>query len=252
MKCFLNRDYVENFIRYHKKTIIKVVAGFVLFATAFFVFCIRDDKVESNEFKLINGSDSDIQSQSDSDIQSQNKIIEIVTSKSIDIKEEISKPQKIYVDISGAVENPYVYEMEEGTRVYEVIELAGGLKEDADISNLNLAQILKDEDKITISTKSQISNGIAEESIKSSNSLATSNIEGEYGKKDEFNSEKLININTATAMELQNITGIGPSTADKIISYREEHGDFKKIEDIMNVNGIGEKTFTKFKNKIMV
>nr|WP_315019686.1 helix-hairpin-helix domain-containing protein [uncultured Aminipila sp.] len=247
MKSYLNRDYVENFIRYHKKIIIKVAAGFVIFAAAFFVFCIRDYKGDNNEFKLMNSTDGEI--------QNQKQIEEIVTSNSIgENAAEKNNPQKIYVDITGAVEKPYVYQIEEGARVYEVIELAGGLKDDADISNLNLAQIVKDEDKITVFTKEQISNGTAEQPIQNNKSSVVTNADKNYNLRNQLDSdsERLININTATSAELQTITGIGPSTSEKIISYREEHGQFKKIEEIMNVSGIGEKTFAKFKSKITV
>lgn len=245
MKCFLNRDFVENFIRYHKKTIIKVVAGFVLFAAAFFVFCIRDSRDNNNDFKLITNVDSEI--------QNQEQIEETITTGAIsDEEKESTQPKKIYVDIAGAVKKPYVYEIHEGARVYEIIELAGGLEDDADISNLNLAQIVKDEDKITVFTKSQIASGNVEEPIKNNNSSTVY----QSGSSNEYQNQAaidgLININTATSTELQTITGIGPSTSEKIISYREEHGQFKKIEEIMNVSGIGEKTFAKFKSKITV
>ncbi|MHC1722291.1 MAG: helix-hairpin-helix domain-containing protein [Aminipila sp.] len=247
MKSYLNRDYIENYIRYHKKMIIKVVAGFVLFATAFFVFCIRDYKEDNNEFQLMNSAEGQI--------ENQNQIEETITSNSIGEKEtEKNTPKKIYVDITGAVKKPYVYQMEEGARVYEVIELAGGLKDDADISNLNLAQILKDEDKITIFTKNQVANGTVEEPIQNNKVSVITNADNNYDQQNQLNSdsEKLININTANSSELQTITGIGPSTSEKIISYREEHGQFKKIEEIMNISGIGEKTFAKFKSKITV
>ncbi|WP_312649190.1 helix-hairpin-helix domain-containing protein [Aminipila sp.] len=247
MKSYLNRDYVENFIRYHKKMIIKVAAGFILFAAAFFVFCIRDYKGDNDEFKLINNADGRI--------QNQKQIEETVTSNAIGEKKvEKNKPEKIYVDITGAVEIPYVYEMKEGARVYEVIEIAGGLKDDADISNLNLAQIVKDEDKITVFTKDQIANGTAEQPMQNSKSSVVTNADKNHNQQNELNpdSEGLININAATSAELQTIKGIGPSTAEKIISYKQEHGQFKKIEEIMNVSGIGEKTFAKFKSKITV
>lgn len=247
MKSYLNRDYVENFIRYHKKTIIKVAAGFVLFAAAFFVFCIRDYEGDNDQFKLMNSAEGEI--------QNQKQIDETVTSNAIGEKEtEKNNPEKIYVDITGAVEKPYVYQLEEGARVYEAIEIAGGLKDDAEISNLNLAQILKDEDKITIFIKNQVSDGTAEESIQNNKSSVVTNVDKNYDQQNQLDSdsERLININTATSAELQTITGIGPSTSEKIISYREEHGQFKKIEEIMNVSGIGEKTFAKFKSKITV
>lgn len=241
MKCFLNRDYVENFIRYHKKTIIKVVAGFVLFAAAFFVFCIRDHEDTKDEFDLISSTDV------------QNQIEESVTTKAVETGEkEKNKPDKIYIDISGAVGKSNVYEMKEGARVYEAIELAGGLNPDADVSNLNLAQILKDEDKITVSTKNQIERGTAETPLTNNKVSTITNVNNSSVQENQWVSTGMININTAGSEELQTISGIGPSTAEKIISYRGEHGRFKKIEELMNVSGIGEKTFAKLKSKITV
>lgn len=137
---------------------------------------------------------------------------------------------KICVDISGCVESPGVYEVTEGTRLHQVIELAGGLKEDADIDAINQAELVADGQKIFIPTKMEMGDGVV--SGQSSN-----------GK---------ININQADSTELQEIPGIGPSTADKIIQYRDENGRFQTIEDIQNVSGIGEKTFEKMKDKICV
>ncbi len=249
MKSFFNRDYVENFVRYHKKTIIKVVAGFMLFVTAFLVFCIRDYENEGNEFRLIDNVDEET-----IEVNNQNFIAKEKANKSNDSEEEIDKDKenkKIYVDISGAVEKPYVYEMQSGSRVYEAIELAGGLKNDADVSNLNLAQVLKDEDKIVIFTNDEIEEGNVNELTKNTTCSIVQSQNDSQGDMN-INSQNLININTATSEDLQTITGIGPSTAEKIISYRGEHGKFDKIEDIMNVSGIGEKTFKKFKSKITV
>ncbi len=243
MKCFLNRDYVENFIRYHKKTIIKVAAGILLFAATFFVFCIRDHEGPTKEFHLMNGSE--VQQQKADSAGAEEASDSQTEEKATAVK------SKIYIDIGGAVHKPYVYEMQEGARVYEAIELAGGLTAEADVSSLNLAQVLKDEDKIMIYTKKQMEEGSMEDSIKNNkvSQIAGGNTSRQF---DTDSSQGLININTAGSDALQTITGIGPSTAEKIISYRQEHGSFKKIEDLMNVSGIGQKTFDKLKSKITV
>ncbi|QIB69392.1 hypothetical protein Ami103574_08655 [Aminipila butyrica] len=249
MKCFLNRDYVENFVRYHKKEIVKVAIGFSLFMAAFFVFCFRDSEEKQEEFSLISGSSQQVQ---ENEVERDSVTV-------AGIQEEVvsEKPKKIYIDISGAVEKPYVYEMQEGDRVYEAIALAGGLLADADISTLNLAQALKDEDKITIYTKEQIQKGQTEMPIqKGENSGITnggSSSQPASGSQAGLrNSSGMVNLNTANSEALQTINGIGPSTAEKILVYRTEHGSFKKIEELMNVSGIGEKTFAKLKDKITV
>ena len=140
----------------------------------------------------------------------------------------------IYVDISGAVEKPGVYDVKEGTRVFEVIEMAGGLTSEADIDGFNRAEEVFDGQKLTIPEK------VSEEA--GGGTLASAGV----------TSSGLININRATAEELDEIPGVGPSTAEAIIRYREENGSFRKKEDIKNVSGIGDKTYEKMADKITV
>lgn len=136
----------------------------------------------------------------------------------------------IYVDVSGAVLNPGVYELAEDSRVFEAAEKAGGLAENADTSSVNLAARLADGDKLYIPTKDEI----------------------KAGKTDAGIITGIININTADAVRLTEISGIGPSTAQKIIDYRTQHGSFKSVTELLNVSGIGEKTLAKIKDKLCV
>ena len=141
----------------------------------------------------------------------------------------------IIVEIKGEVVNPDVYEVPEDSIVKDLIDKAGGLTDKASIDKINRAEQLHNHQLIIISNIEEINN--------SPTQAISSN----------FNSgDILININTATADELQNIPGIGEAKAQSIISYREENGDFKSIEDIMNVSGIGEKSFEKMKDKITI
>ena len=139
----------------------------------------------------------------------------------------------IYVDISGCIDKPGVYEVEEGTRLFQLIEKAGGLTENADIEGINRAETVLDGQKIIIYAKGQ-----DDESKNSSTGAIDSS-----GK---------ININSADIEQLQQIPGVGPVTADKIIQYRQDNGRFSSIDDIKNVSGIGEKTFEKLKDYITV
>ncbi len=143
----------------------------------------------------------------------------------------------IYVDIGGEVEMPGVYEVSEGTRLFQVIEKAGGLTEDADIDEINRAETVFDGQKIMIGAK-----GEASGSAGSGGETNASNYE-EEGK---------ININTADSVQLQSIPGIGPSKAERIIEYRQSNGRFKTIDDIKNISGIGNKTFESIKEYITV
>lgn len=137
----------------------------------------------------------------------------------------------IYVDISGCVKEPGVYEVQEGTRVFQLIEEAGGLTENADIEGINRAEPLIDGQKIVI--------------------YARSGDEAESAGTGE-RSDGRININTADSELLQEIPGVGPVTAEKIIQYREENGRFAAPEEIKNVSGIGERTYEKLANFICV
>ena len=145
--------------------------------------------------------------------------------------------QVIYVHIEGAINNPGVKEVPIGTRLFELIEIADGAKEDADISRLNLSSILKDEQKIVVPYK-----------ISESEQKTTIN----YTSYTSSNSQVLVDINYASQSELEKLTGIGPSMAQKIIKYREENGCFNSIEDIKNVSGIGEAKYEKIKDEITV
>ncbi len=169
-----------------------------------------------------------------------------------DTNKDNTQTDKIYVDIRGAVNNPYVYELNSGMRMYEAIEKAGGLRQDADTSNLNLAKILYDQDKITVLTKEEIIQGIANNTNIDEKKLSLTEPNGGYANTVQGQGVNLININTATEQELQTLNGIGPSTAGKIISYRDQHGNFQRIEELMNIKGIGEQTFKKYKDKITI
>lgn len=144
----------------------------------------------------------------------------------------------IFVDIDGAVKNPGVYKVSEGTRLFQVIDLAGGLTEDASTDSLNRAEAVYDGQKITVysSDMGGAYSGEGDSSMKSESGIT--------GGK--------VNINTADSVTLQTIPGIGPSKAARIIEYRDSQGRFKKIDDIKNVTGIGDMTFENIKEYITV
>ncbi len=146
------------------------------------------------------------------------------------------KKEEIIVDISGCIVKPGVYYVSADSRLCDIISLAGGLTEDADIDSINQAESVSDGQKLFIPS---IQDKTSEGFNSGGNSLGSASSQG--GK---------VNINTATFDELQTISGIGPATASSIIEYRTEHGKFASIEDIKNVSGIGEKTFEKLKDKI--
>lgn len=138
------------------------------------------------------------------------------------------------VYICGAVKVPGIYLLPGGSRIYEVIEMAGGLRWDACESQINQAEYISDGQMIYIMT---------EEEVLEQEATDEQEAEENDGK---------INLNTATASELMTLAGIGQSKADAIIAYREENGGFSTIEELMNITGIKEGVFQKIKDSIKV
>lgn len=141
-------------------------------------------------------------------------------------------PEKIFIDLKGAIKKPGLYEVEEGERVYDVVEKAGGLLKTADEKQINFAMKLYDEMVIYIPEINELGPEVS------------------YPGEMNSNNDEKVNINQADAAELETLPGIGPSKAATIIQYREENGSFKEIEELMNISGIGEKTFEKLKEQI--
>lgn len=140
---------------------------------------------------------------------------------------------EIYVDIGGAVNNPMLARLPAGSRVENAIEAAGGITDKADMTSINRAEFVEDGQKIFIPELMTDDEG---------NVVSTS--------AEEFSGK--VNINSADSSQLETLTGVGPSTAQKIIDYRNQNGRFSKIEDLKNVSGIGDKTFEKLKDDITI
>lgn len=150
--------------------------------------------------------------------------------------------EEIYVDISGCITNPGVYKLRDNQRIIDAIDIAGGLCPDAETSNINFAKKLFDEMKIYIRKVGETNN---EMSSDFNNDLE--NITNNF----ETNDSGKININTANKEQLMKLPGIGDKRAIEIINYRENK-KFRNIEDIKNISGIGDKTFEKIKELIIV
>lgn len=163
--------------------------------------------------------------------------------------ETVEENNTIVVHITGEVNYPGVVVLKEGARVVDAIEAGGGETDEADLSSLNLAYMLSDGEKIYVPNKEETSQESQEREYITS---AKDNSEqSENGAKSTGTNFK-ININTAKQEELTQITGIGESTAKKIIEYRTQNGKFKSIEDIKNIPGIGDSKFNAMKEEITV
>ena len=168
----------------------------------------------------------------------------IVEENNIEDISEKNKEEYIYVHITGEVINPGVIAVKEGDRIKDIVEKAGGFTEEADTVKVNLAYKVSDGQKINIPN---INNNNEDNS---NNYILEGS--GEDIVEETKESNKKININTATQSELESLTGIGPSTASKIIEYRKSNGKFKNIEEIKNVSGIGDEKYKKIQNEIEV
>lgn len=146
--------------------------------------------------------------------------------------------EKLVIHVCGAVEHPGVYELKQGSRVVDAVAVAGGFSSDACTDSMNLASLLQDAVRIYIPNMGEIEAGKCFETYEDSDAVAQE--------------EKLININTANEERLMQITGIGATKAKNIIAYREEHGAFRKPEEITCVTGIGEATYKRIKDQITV
>lgn len=170
---------------------------------------------------------------------------ELVVNENIE-KDKVEEIEKIKVYVIGQVNKPGVIELEYGARLEDAIILAGSTTEESDLSKINLACSLEDGQKIYIPS---INEKNSDEYIITQNNdgiIEQSNISS-YN-----NNNSKININTGDIDELSNLPGVGKALAQRIIVYREENGKFKKIEDLKNVSGIGDKKYENLKEYICI
>ncbi len=171
-----------------------------------------------------------------------------------------SKEEKIMykVDIKGQINNPGIYSLEAGSRVIDVINMAGGLTENANTTVINLSKKIIDEMVIIIYSNYEVENFEATKEIEKQvqEKCLGDTIKNDACIEDNTDTSSdistLISINTATKEDLTKLPGIGEAKALDIIKYREENGDFKDIEEIKNVSGIGDSLFAKIKDYITI
>lgn len=188
--------------------------------------------------------------------------------ENVSLENQENDEEKIYIYITGQVNNPGVVILSEGSRIVDAIEVAGGITSKADISKVNLVYVLQDGMKVNIPSENDLKNNPDFEYItmssgdskndenlsgsNTSNSDDSSELSSNSSSQENSSKNSIVNINTATQTELETLPGIGPSIALKIINYRKENGKFSKIEDIKNVSGIGDSKFESIKKFITV
>lgn len=158
-----------------------------------------------------------------------------------------SEESAIFIDIKGAVNRPGVYQVAAGERVYELLQLAGGLTDEAAGEYLNQAQVLTDQQMIYVPTKAEAQ----------AQDFSPAELQGQLqgtpaNSPDVSSQQEKVNINTADTAQLTTLSGIGQKKAEAIIAYREENGPFKSVEELKEVSGIGEKTVEKLRPSITI
>lgn len=245
----------------------------------------NDDIIEINESSDVNLSEdvkADIINMSDenSSISEVNDIDDNITEDLEDsiedgnsiVENKKETFNKIHIYVTGEVNNPGVVILNEGSRIIDAINSAGGATDKADMEKINLVYILEDGMKVNIPSESDLKNNEKFEYIvvgsgegddievtnsssssegSSSSENSNSGSSGSNASKG-FNKYSVVNINTASQTELETLPGIGPSLALKIIEYRKQNGKFSSIGDIKNVSGIGDNKFEKIKSYIKV
>lgn len=229
---------IKEFIYFNKKKII-IIGGcclvFLVILGYFYYDKYYDKNVKVNDFV-------------------QDKDLSISLEK--DESEEVSS--LCFFDIKGEVAKPGVYSIECDKRVNDAIIVGGGLTKNSDTSVLNLSKKIEDGMVIIVYSKKEVSTYLEtlEKEEKKQSICSTSNIKNDAcinssNSNSNTSNSSLININTASLSELMTLTGIGESKAKNIISYREK-SPFKSIEDILNVEGIGESIYVNIKENITV
>ena len=201
-----------------------IVLGMVFLSSSIFLYMRNKSMVFKDEYM------KDIYVESESNEEALENTVNVSSSN---VDRENAKNTSITVEIKGEVKNPDVYEIQDGSIIRDLINLAGGLTSEANIDGINRAEKLRGNQLIIIPNKND------ESVVKTPSSVSGTT-----------NNSSIININIASLEELKKITGVGDVKAQSIIDYREKNGGFKSIEELKNIDGIGSKTFEKIKDQV--
>jgi competence protein ComEA len=152
--------------------------------------------------------------------------VTITKNSSVDVEPKDIKTPKIYVHVAGSVKSPGIYQLDSGTRVYDAVLAAGGFTSKANQASVNMARALNDGEQLLISS------GSGPQAF--DNSMTST----------------LISLNQASASQLEDLPGVGPALAGRMIDWRTANGGFKAKEDLLNVAGIGDKLFASVKDLV--
>ncbi|MDI9218984.1 MULTISPECIES: helix-hairpin-helix domain-containing protein [Clostridium] len=215
-----------------KRNIVLIILVFICILTSFILYGRNKSKVFKDEYMKNIFVDEESHAEDSAEVSAE-------PIKEVNGKNKSPQSTKmIVVEIKGEVVNPDVYEISEGSIIRDLITKAGGLTDEANIEKINRADKLRDNQLIVIPNKNNLSNANVNDNTNINNGSTSEN--------------GVININTATLEELQKINGVGEVKAKSIIEYREKNGGFKSIDEMKNIEGIGDKTFEKMKDKITI
>lgn len=202
----------------------------VLMMAVSIIGCTKKEEAGLTLLQIENTVDDDVEYAADNETDG------VVETENV-IEEQAVSPPMICVHVCGAVNNPGVYELPEGSRIYEAIELSGGFTDNACKDYVNLAQTVSDETQIVIPTVQEVEDG----------SVFLQNENANGAEKN-----GLVNINTADVAMLCTLPGVGEAKAEAIVNYRKQIGQFETIEQIMEVEGIKDGMYSKIQDKICV
>ena len=234
----------------NKKKIIISVILLIILAIGFVIYILAGNSNDYSTLDLENDalvdSGKNVENEQENSMQSADNTNVTDDGNDIDNTNQVTEEVvEIAVHITGEVKKQGLIYLKEGSRVADAIEKAGGETKNADLSQINLAYVLQDGQKIYVPNKNEkISQYITGNS---GNNDTEENNTSNSSKED-----SKVNINTANQSELDSLPGIGPSIAQKIIDYREENGNFKTIEELQNVKGIGDAKYEEIKDRVTV
>lgn len=218
---------------------IKIIIGIILILAIILLITIYNIAKENEDFELENFEEEFLNENQESITEEQNIVG----------KTKVVEEKQIAIHITGEVKRKGLIYLEEGARIMDAIEKAGGATQNANLDNINLAYILQDGQKVYIPNKNE---KIETKEYITENSGENVVIGEQNETKNMKGASDKVNINTANQTELETLPGIGPSLAQRIIEYRETNGNFKKKEDIQQVKGIGNSKYANIKEYISI
>lgn len=251
----------DNLLKIIKNKFFIIVCIIVILVASYII--IEEMMVDNNnEIEIIEEADDIFKKDEEENFEEKNilkdEVIDDVEEKIEEGTENevINDNEKIYVYITGEVNNPGIVVLPIGSRIVDAIDYAGGITQKADIMKVNLVYMLQDGMKVNIPSSIELKNNPNFEYITMSSgdekNDSNKNATTVDTKSESAFKVSNVNINTATQTELETLPGIGPSLALKIINYRKENGKFKSIEELKSVNGIGENKYEEIKKYIYV